>query len=705
MASEAQYDYKLYIEGIEVPFTAANITTSVNQMSQASIQIPPTRSARLIRPRSLVHIFFRDDYRGPLPFGEFQSESVWRLLWEGEIMGYSYTKGTQARQITLRCQDFISYWASTMQYQLSADQAAFQRAQRKLIVGSKRANVSIISILQEYFVKTFSAAGTMPEAIVGIVQRFTEQLVHFADINARIKLDKKIKLLDDAETEFILKKQNATQLIRGISGNSGGKISLLQFINNMKQLIFYTHCPVVAPPFDSKNGSTSSIIFKPQIHQTIPPRCNCFFPDMITNLTFGRSFLSEPTRLLMATNTVWSKSDLHNALYMAPAALNDDLQSEVNANWTGGRKYTEEEKKALEEAAARAGSSDVQATSPLLEEELEKGIIGIEVGLPYPQITGQSSREDRTKDMQAVAEYQLQVGKANTRSITMGMQFNPWPVVGFPCAVFDAIQSFFGHVVNISHNISTQGGSFTQIDCNLAREMIPDDSTEYVYIPKWMNKKYRPESLLGPEGNYRSLLGCDGMYAGSKDTSGGHAALADARGNPLFKKDGSKLDEAELAALEQYDLAKIADGLYTLLKPNPLDPDFKPANGEWDLAEVRGDSWRFGQEYVRRNVATMAQVFGSMYNLGFTDDKEPAPSSVPVGSSRDEPVLTEGRPAGKSPLNDGVFDYRPRDKEVKVIAERERAGNEILASKVPGHKRVPIWDIREEILEGAVDGS
>ncbi len=697
MAAEAHYDYKLYIEGIEVPFTSSNITTSINQMSQATIQIPPTRSVRMIRPRSLVHVFFRDDYRGPLPFGEYQSDPVWRLLWEGEIMGYSYTKSVSQRQVTLQCQDLISYWATTLQYQLSADQAAYQRAQRLILVGAKRANITLISILQEYFVKFVEESKTLPEAFVKIVRNFTKELVHYADINERLKLDKKIKLLDDDESDFILQKQNATQWIRGIYGNAGGKISLLQFINNLKQMIFYTHSPVVAPPFDADNESISSIIFKPQIHQTLPPRCNCFFPDMITNMTFGRNFLSEPTRMVLATNNLWVENNIQNALYVAPATLTDDLDATVQANWASGRKYTDQEKQAF--------GPNVQTDAPLLEEELEKGIIGVEVGLPYPQMTGLSPRKDIKENMQAVAEYQLQVSKANTRSVTIGMQFNPWPVVGFPCAIFDAIQSFFGHAVNISHNISTAGGSFTQIDCNLAREMIPDDSSEYVYIPKWLNKKYRPENLIGPDGNYRGLLGCDAMFAGSQDTQSGDKAIADARGNPLFVEDKDKL--SQFADDEQYDLSKIADAVYTLTKPNPLDGSAAAAEGEWDRAKARGESWRFGQEYIRRNVATMAQVFGKMYKLGFTDDTKPAPSSVPVGSTKNREITVDGKPTEESKLDKKVFDYRPRDLAVRdrVIAQRSRAGKPILAAKIPGHKRIPIWDIREEILEGSVDGS
>ena len=53
MASEGRYDYKLYIEGIEVPFTSATIQASVNSVSQASINMPPASSLRLVRPRSL----------------------------------------------------------------------------------------------------------------------------------------------------------------------------------------------------------------------------------------------------------------------------------------------------------------------------------------------------------------------------------------------------------------------------------------------------------------------------------------------------------------------------------------------------------------------------------------------------------------------------------------------------------------------------
>jgi len=718
MASEGRYDYKLYIEGIEVPFTSASITASVNSVGQCTINMPPATSLRLIRPRSLVHIFWLDDYQGPLPGGEFQERSVWRLLWEGEAIGYSYSKSAASRSMTLTCQDMTNYWQTTLNYQLSADQAGYQKTKKNLAIGAKKADVVAFQPITQFYNKFFEGRNFV-DALLEMLKSFTDDLVHYSAINDRVKLNQKIDVVEDLESRGLLSSRVGAEWIRGIFGNQGGKISLLQFVNTLKQLIFYVHTPVVAPPF-RKDGSFTSTILLPQIHMTLPPRCNCFFPDMITSLNFGRNFLAEPTRMLLSTKNVWAQNELFNSLYVAPAVLGEATDSVVIANNQGGAKLTPEQ------AVKFKGA---QAIPALTEEEVEKGIIGTEVGLPFPKFAAMTGRGDVNETAKKVAEFQFQLARITNRSATMVMQFNPWPVVGFPCAMFDAVQSYFGSVVNITHNISTSEGSMTHIDTNMVREMIPSDGTNYVYMPDWINKKYHPDKVVGPNGTYSTLLGCDGMVPLGIDDA--RAALAPATVGPqrpstsplsgsvigsvfgnFIQEEQSLLNALGFASSGQWDLTAIADQIFELERPSLITGETRAPSGEYDKRVIKGDSWQYCQAFIRRSCATFKEVWSGLYGMFVEDDADfNPPISVPSDLSFDAEIFRGNNGqlefVGDSRLLGTPFDYSPNPDDIppdRIVRPQSRNGQNVDVTTA-GHKRFPIWLYRQETVdERAIDG-
>lgn len=70
-------------------------------------------------------------------------------------------------------------------------------------------------------------------------------------------------------------------------------------------------------------------IFRPDVWFSSPPRCNVIFPDDYMQLNYARSFLAEPTRLLLKTNDEFFGEDfLFDNFYFAPKALT--LKSQKN---------------------------------------------------------------------------------------------------------------------------------------------------------------------------------------------------------------------------------------------------------------------------------------------------------------------------------------------------------------------------------------
>jgi hypothetical protein len=88
-------EVKLYIEGIQVPFIAISITSSIGSIPQATISIPTQvgvlEITRFYNPK--VHIFYVDPIDG-----------IEKLLFSGIAMNSSYSKSNDDASITFQCQ-------------------------------------------------------------------------------------------------------------------------------------------------------------------------------------------------------------------------------------------------------------------------------------------------------------------------------------------------------------------------------------------------------------------------------------------------------------------------------------------------------------------------------------------------------------------------------------------------------------------------
>ena len=113
-------DYKLYIEGVEVPFESAHISQTYGEAPSASITMPPwpglQELGRNYAPK--VNIFWRDPNFGETPSdvqegnGPEAKKSSYKLIFSGEIVGTSDSKeissGGGGQSITLQCQHDIN---------------------------------------------------------------------------------------------------------------------------------------------------------------------------------------------------------------------------------------------------------------------------------------------------------------------------------------------------------------------------------------------------------------------------------------------------------------------------------------------------------------------------------------------------------------------------------------------------------------------
>jgi hypothetical protein len=120
------------MEGVEVPVIAIQVNSSPDQPATASIQIVPTDTALNLLPRTYVAAFYLDDdptisssaspRTGQGGSAEDNSnrfeaaDEKYKLLFTGELIGYSYGKDPGTRQMVLQCMDLSSYWDTAYQW-------------------------------------------------------------------------------------------------------------------------------------------------------------------------------------------------------------------------------------------------------------------------------------------------------------------------------------------------------------------------------------------------------------------------------------------------------------------------------------------------------------------------------------------------------------------------------------------------------------
>ncbi|MCA8940419.1 MAG: hypothetical protein KDB07_11445, partial [Planctomycetes bacterium] len=76
-------DVRCFLEGIEVPCISAALAINFDAPATCAVQCIPTASCTKLKPRTSLHVFFKDTSD---PTGEYL------LFFIGEIIGYQYAK-------------------------------------------------------------------------------------------------------------------------------------------------------------------------------------------------------------------------------------------------------------------------------------------------------------------------------------------------------------------------------------------------------------------------------------------------------------------------------------------------------------------------------------------------------------------------------------------------------------------------------------
>jgi flagellar biosynthesis chaperone FliJ len=291
MAVAKPLHLRLFLEGIEVPVIAAQISVNTNAPASAAIQIVPLDEAQDFKPRTMVHLFFLDTqnvYEGrsktettknPLVFQGIKG--TYRLLYSGEVVGFSVVQSPMSRGHILQCVDFSNYWdsahATAISYgttgNLFTNQSAVYGSDSQLFddivnfpaerlvqwinnpPGPETEGLKSIGGLAGGIIKMLEAMGGVPGHTKGINDFFT-----VAELRCRL-LQQIAAEENDNTAHRVLGGTVFMEWLRNGLQSLGEQVTFRDMMNMLFKYIFYDFVPNPAAKFEEvKKGSGTAAV-------------------------------------------------------------------------------------------------------------------------------------------------------------------------------------------------------------------------------------------------------------------------------------------------------------------------------------------------------------------------------------------------------------------------------------------------------------
>jgi len=108
---------RAFLEGVEIPVISAVVQMTINSPAAASINVIPLDEIMELKPRTMVHLFYYDyTIDEPVDLDDFEK---YRLMFIGEIVGFSWVKTPTGRSCVLQAADLSTNWDLAYQYMIT----------------------------------------------------------------------------------------------------------------------------------------------------------------------------------------------------------------------------------------------------------------------------------------------------------------------------------------------------------------------------------------------------------------------------------------------------------------------------------------------------------------------------------------------------------------------------------------------------------
>lgn len=336
---------RLFAEGVELPCIAVQVQVSPNSPMVAAIQVPPLPEATRFLPRTLIHVFFLDLYeadnpnirntrvapqegRGPSVYEQSgwtqengmdhldpdvriadERNQKYKLLFVGELMGFSWTKNATNRSVVLQCQDPSNYWDYAQQFN---NQDLFGPGYKAMFSGGAtnlftdlldEPSGVIVALLHQSPTRYPALKGLMGgiirilEAIGGSYyydKRFAGQNIFFSLAELRLRVTQMLTAYDKDPTSSRLLGGSYDGLFGRSIGNLGDQASFRKVISMLCSVIFHECYPQPCPLFVPGTGGSANGFVRHGLAQIAVGAEKPFAPIMST-ISFLRSSLRNAT--------------------------------------------------------------------------------------------------------------------------------------------------------------------------------------------------------------------------------------------------------------------------------------------------------------------------------------------------------------------------------------------------------------------------
>lgn len=375
-----QSAYLVYLNGIEVPCPSVSVSYGVWAIPEATLSFTPHWLLHRLgaEDRVEVVIFFLDTLSNPEETPKF------RLLFEGELLGWSYANSMAGRVMSFNAIADISIFATLAYHFLSNVDAV---AAHQTDPGADAGSVAQAGAFGPFFLfkkglltQSTSSTGDAPDvtrpfdilfnAVRGMVDsRIPTERRAVPAVNFFARWTRKRNFInrffalplfeDDASSEGgvfpILKSAQAASAMQALQSNIGGGMATAGSIWEVLREVFSTVlCEVqmlptaplarvrlsdgtvlgdadTAPSTNAPNTEPLRLLnycVKPQLMFGMAPTCNVFFPSTTDRLTYSESYAAQPTRTYVNDSFI-SQALAQN--YFTTAALTFGFPPEVDA--------------------------------------------------------------------------------------------------------------------------------------------------------------------------------------------------------------------------------------------------------------------------------------------------------------------------------------------------------------------------------------
>lgn len=510
----------VYINGLEVPVSSVGVSYGVGTVPEAEIVLVPDAVMQRFgaEDRVSVQVFYLDHWYG--------EESEFRLLFDGEIASWGYVNTQRGRSISIVAIDYIQIFTQIFFTFMSNidDLAAGASAEATglSIAGVQTAGLAAL-FPYSLFAQGLISAGDAPTPLIkrpiDYVYNLVRGLIHaqipnrslpaavfFAPWVRRTKFHNRfiaLPYLEDSDNPGVfpvlraVQAQYGLQAVSALTSHIGSSGSLWDVFSQVLQTLFmelvmlptaaavqsdYTTLQVRGPAVVSKPTSPiflTQYFVKPQMLFSLPPSCNVFFPSQVQHFSYQEQYATQPTRIYV--------NDPGLPTLLNAQGLASGLQSVVRDALTVAYPDAVD---AARIASIDRNQSTYNAKNVLLyPEEFFRGPVVRNIQAPLwftflSRAQGtQPDFKDKTEAEQMLllqarlpdadgknifrkyAAYEHIKARYAARSAGLSLTgFNPYPVPGFPCAVFDRRSSqvdVLGYITRVQHTLTTREMSTT----------------------------------------------------------------------------------------------------------------------------------------------------------------------------------------------------------------------------------------------------